>query len=307
MTRIFPYLLYCEASSTGRHIALALAVLGCALPFQETRAQTPAGVAVENTATLAYALAGGSRLANSNPDRLIVAELLDVTLAPSGTLGVVLTNPGNGTEAYDVLSAVTDAAVRRIVIDRNNDGRIDDGDPPLNARTPVLASGGAITLLIEADIAGPAPSITITARAATGSGTPGTNIERGGDNGGDAVVGVTGAAATLTLTPAPLSTPTLTKHQDVRAPDGSGQAIPGAVITYTLEAAFPSGNGEARIDDDVPAGTRFVPGSVKLDGVALTDLEDADPGVATATRITVTLAGLVAGARHIVSFQAIIL
>ena len=110
---------------------------------------------------------------------------------------------------------------------------------------------------------------TIGAQAVTGSGTPGTVFAGAGDGGGDAVVGPTGARAELVV---PVGrrrdAPTLTKTQSVLAPDGSARAVRGAMITYTLVARFPAATGAARIDDPVPAGTTYVPGSLSLDGAA---------------------------------------
>ena len=148
---------------------------------------------------------------------------------------------------------------------------------------PPIAPGRSITVF--AILAGTAEkpaadaTLTVTARALTGSGAPGTAYAGLGDGGGDAVVGPTGAIASVVvpLTSA-IAGPALVKSQSVRATDGSQNAVRDSVITYTLEARFTDAVSGARIADAIPAGTVFVPGSLMLDGAPLSDGADDDAG-----------------------------
>ncbi len=103
------------------------------------------------------------------------------------------------------------------------------------------------------------------------------------------------------------------KSQSVRAADGSQNAVRDAVITYTLEARFSDAVTGARIVDPIPDGTVFVPGSLMLDGAALTDGADGDagrfeaPGTQAGTTqrggIAVALGQVAAASVHTVQFK----
>lgn len=262
--------------------------VACGIVSIPARSETRAGDRVVNTASARYDVAAKQEVVTSNTDIVLVAERLDIALSradmvASSAIPVVLTNRGNGMEAFR-LSAQVDAgtAPHVFAIDTDGDRRYDAARDTLivAATTPPLDPGASLALLLlnDGDATGP---VTVIAQAATGSGTPGMVFTGAGDGGGDAVVGPTGARAELTVpVTAPDAPPTLTKTQSVLAPDGSARAVRGAVISYTLVAHFPTWTTAARIDDPVPAGTRYVPGSLSLDGAA-----QADPGAAGAIAV----------------------
>lgn len=267
-------------SRSAQCVLLCCAFSSVAIPAQ---AETRAGDRVVNTASARYDVAAEQNVATSNTDIVLVAERLDIALSradmvASSAIPVVLTNRGNGMEAFR-LSAQVDAgtAPQAFAIDTDGDGRYDAARDTLivDATTPPLEPGASLALLLLTDAA-PTGPVTVIAQAVTGSGTPGMVFAGAGDGGGDAVVGPTGARAELTV-PVTMqdASPTLTKTQSVLAPDGSARAVRGAVISYTLVARFPTSTVAARIDDPVPAGTSYVPGSLSLDGAA-----QADPGAA---------------------------
>lgn len=289
-------------------IALAASLLMPAPAMGDTRA----GTAIENTAAVRWDAAGASEAGSSNTDRLLVAERLDLTLATAGSPDatgtgaawpVRLTNTGNGEEAFTLMAVAGGTAVR-VAVDADGDGRFDPArDTVLDGQTPTLGPGASLLLLVLAPGADATP--TLEARAVTGSGAPGQVFANAGDGGGDAVVGSTGATARLTLdaTASTLALPLLVKSQTVAAPDGSSRPMSGAVITYTLEARFTGPAAAARIEDAVPAGTRLVPGSLRLDDASLTDAVDGDPGVASGTGVSVSLGDITAPTVRRVSFQ----
>ncbi len=66
----------------------------------------------------------------------------------------------------------------------------------------------------------------------------------------------------------------------VQDPFGGTEPVPGARITYQI-VVNATGTGSAAnsvIDDAIPAFTTFVPGSLRLNAVALSDAADADAG-----------------------------
>lgn len=288
------------------------------LPLQSIDAETKAGQAVDNTASFDYSIAGVAATGRSNQDAITVAERLDVALAridaaaiaagADSMIPLLLTNRGNGSEGFVLAAAGTGATPRTIAIDADGDGRYDPArDQALaDGRTAPLAPGEQLRLVIVVDASPPepAPGVTITARAVTGSGTPGTIFARQGDGGGDAVVGPTGAMAELVV---PLGrgdpAPSLLKAQSVLAPDGSARPVRGAIVTYTLTASFAAAAGAARIDDPLPAGTRYVAGSLSLDSLPLTDADDGDAGRVDATIASVSLGDIAAPATRTIRFK----
>lgn len=296
------------------------------------RAETMAGTPIVNTAGLRYELNGATGSIVSNTVTLIVAERLDVRLVRDGdgvmvvappaaarptVVPLTLTNVDNGHESFALAASLSSTMVtmRALVIDANGDGQYDPATDlaPAGGTTPSLAPGQSIQLLaiVAATDAGAANAmLTVTARSTTGSGPMGSAYASKGDGGGDAVVGPTGAIASVQV---PLTTalagPALFKSQSVLAADGSQNAVRDAVITYTLQARFTDAVAGARIADPIPEGTVFVPGSLSLDGAPLTDGADGDAGSFDAAalqggRIAVSLGQVGAASVHTVQFKA---
>jgi len=281
-------------------------------------AETEAGAPITNTAALRFDVAGQDVAIRSNTVTTLVAERLDIALARRGTdpitaatdaLAILLTNRGNGQEAF-ILAASDGSATppTRFAIDVDGDGRYDPARDQLlsGGRTPPLAPGTQLPLLLLADVAAQFDGVqnTISARAVTGSGGPGTIFAGQGDGGGDAIVGPTGAQAQIVVpTVGNAAQGSLVKTQSVLAPDGSARATSGAVITYTLTASVPAPSRGVRIDDPIPAGTRYVPGSLTLDAATLSDGADTDAGSASADGIAVALGTLTEPAIHTVVFK----
>ncbi|MES3153436.1 hypothetical protein [Sphingomonas faeni] len=304
-------------------VGIAGAVLAVLLP-QPALAQTRAGTPIVNTAGLRYDVDGESRSTASNTVTIIVAERLDVALVRDGRGAIVvtpqptaipftLTNLDNGDEAFALAATLSPGpfVVQALVIDADGDGLYDPAKDlaPVDGRTPSLAPGQSIKLLAIVVASSPGATadavLTLTARSITGSGATGDAYPGLGDGGGDAVVGPTGALASVTV---PLTTalagPALIKSQSVRAADGSQNAVRDAVITYTLEARFTDAVGGARIVDPIPQGTSFVAGSLTLDGAPLTDADDGDAGRFDGAAIAVALGQVAATSIHTVQFKA---
>ena len=292
-----------------------------------------AGSVIVNVADLQMSIDGAPARVDSNVSRQPVAELLDVRLTSAATsvsigsgpvtaVPIALVNQGNGDEAFVLDLSVTGsgAIVEGIALDRDGDGRFDPAIDlliPSGSATPPLAAGTTVQILalLRGDGSASAGSLVLSARAVTGSGVPGTTYAGQGDTGVDAVVGKTTAAARIELpfvsTNVGAIAPDLgvVKSQRVAAPDGSATPIVGAVITYSIAATFGGGGiaPAARLADTVPAGTAYVAGSLRLDGVALTDIADADGGSFDGTAVAVLLGDVPAPATHTVQFEVTIL
>lgn len=314
-------------------------VIGCTLASQTFAgsahaAGVLAGTLIENTATATYTSGASGGTVTSNKVTVKVDELLDVAVATltsapvsAGSAPAVLawsvTNSGNGPEAFNlaadpkVSGNAFDGAITSIVIDSNGNGIYDAGiDQVLGAgaATPSIEPDKAVKVFVivtlpsgAADAA--ASQVRLTASATTGTGTPGTSFAGKGEGGGDAVVGLTTASAnSLASLVASLANVTLTKSASILDQFGTAKSVPGATVTYTL-AAKVTGSGLAEglhVTDAIPAGTTYVPGSLKLDGSVLTDGADADVGSVGTSGIDVALGKVSGGTTRTVNFAVTI-
>jgi uncharacterized repeat protein (TIGR01451 family) len=313
----------------------AAAITGFVFSAPALAGGVTAGTLIENTAVASYDDGAGARTINSNTVTVRVDELLDVTLTsqdpgPINTrpgdavLTFELTNQGNGPEAFTLLAnpAVAgndfDVVVRSIAIDSNGNGVYDAGvDEILTApqTTAILAPDTVLTVFVLVTVPDGASdtqtsSVDLTAEAVTGSGAPGTVFAGAGVDGGDAIVGTTGALATargqLVVGVANVE---LVKSVVLRDPFGGTSAVPGTVATFTILARI-SGSGtinDLLVTDAIPDGTTYVPGTLALDSAALSDAEDGDAGAASdAAGITVNLGDVTADATASVTFDVVI-
>lgn len=314
--------------------ALAAGLILAAAPAEA--GGVTAGTLIQNTANASFEDTGGSsRNITSNTVTVRVDELLDVTLASkdagpisaqpgNAVLTFELTNQGNGPEAFRLTAnpAVAgnefDTTIRNIAVDTNSNGVYDDGVDQIlaaPATTAVLAADARLTIFVLVSVPsnvanGKASTVSLTAEAVTGSGTAGTVFAGKGDGGGDAIVGSTGALADARgrLTSA-VATVALVKSVSLRDPFGGTGAVKGSVATFSIEATV-SGSGEVRnltVTDAIPTGTTYAPGSLKLDGSALSDAADSDAGTGSnAAGINVKLGTAPAGTRRTVTFNVVI-
>jgi uncharacterized repeat protein (TIGR01451 family) len=284
-----------------------------------------AGTDIQNTAEVTYSVGGVSTTATSNTVSVRVAEILDVVVTsqtPSVTVaagdtgrGLVyrITNTGNGPETFRLVTTSViggdefdpTIASPSIYFDTDASGDLSPADTPyvVGSNDPVLAPDGSVTVLVVNDI--PASVVDgnrgfarLTADARTGSGAPGTAFASAGVGGTDAIVGLTGAAASSQAQYLVTSvTVNAVKSQTVVDQFGGSRPLPGARIDYTIVVSA-TGTGSAAtavFTDRIPANTSYVPGSLRLNSTTLTDSTDADAGEYATTpdaRVRVSLGAL---------------
>jgi uncharacterized repeat protein (TIGR01451 family) len=310
-------------------------IAALAVPAPVHAAGTPAGTNINNVATATYEVTPGGpeTKVDSNTVTLKVDELLDVAVvsadpsdvsaspgAANQVLRFTVSNGGNGVESFTLGTVGNgggddfDPAVTSVVIDSNGNNAYDAGVDTVyvaGSNDPELDADQAITVFVLSTIPAGATDtqrgkVELTAAAKTGTGAPGTSFAGLGQGGGDAVVGATGADAAdngwYKVASAAIS---FNKSAKVADAWGGTTQAPGATITYTLTATV-SGTGSlgnVRISDPVPAGTSFAPGSITLDGAALSDADDGDAGRFTGSAIAVGLGTLASGASRTVTFK----
>lgn len=306
-------------------------------------AGTAAGSSITNTATATFTDPDGIPVTvPSNTSSLQVDEILDVTVVSNdagnvaattpdsdAVLSFTVTNVGNGAETFGLFAddAVAgdnfNPANTRIYLDANGNGTLEIGTDTLyvaGVNDPVLAADASQVVFVVSDIpAGLANTnvglVRVRAASSTVLTTPatdpaGTTFAGQGDLGSDAVVGSSLADATAErgFVISQVVT-TFTKTQTVvNDPVYGTNAVPGATITYTLTLVA-TGSGSltgAAITDPVPAGTTYVPGSLTLNSVSLTDVADGDAGSVAAGTVTVNLGTVTAPATNTVTFQVTI-
>lgn len=269
---------------------------------------TLAGTDISNTASVTYDIGGTPVTQASNTVTITVAETLDVVVvlqspqvvvAPGDTdraLVYTVTNTGNGDETFNLVIDNTDATddfdpiagTPAIYFDSDDSGDFSPADVAYVPGTndPLLNPDQTITILVVNDIPaglanGEIGRSALQAEAATGSGAPGTIVAGGGTNGVDAVVGSTGAIASVTgeyiVSDVAVA---FNKSATVSDPNGGTQPVPGATITYQITIEV-SGTGTAtglQFMDPIPANTTYIADSLSLNAVALTDQADGDIG-----------------------------
>jgi uncharacterized repeat protein (TIGR01451 family) len=288
--------------------ALLSSVAVAVLAADAHAAGTAVGTVIENTAIVDFSLDGNPRSLTSNTTTVTVAERIDVVvtlqspqvLVAAGdtnrALLFTVTNTGNGSEAFalalDSNLAGDDfdpvPAATSIYFDSDASGDFNVGDQAYvpGSNEPVLAPDASVNVLLVNDI--PA-SVTdgqrgfgqLTATAVTGADVPGTVFAGAGDGGTDAVIGGTGGeqdqVGEYLVAAVDVS---IVKTQAVSDPFGGAEPVPGATIRYTVTIEVLS-SGTARdsvFADPIPTYTTYVPDSLTLNTVSLSDATDADAG-----------------------------
>lgn len=259
-------------------------------------------------------------------------------------LTFLLTNGGNGSEsfsivrsngplplpagnytpinsiAYDPLNTPTGA----IFLETNNVAGFQPGAdlayvPGVN--DPVIAAGKGLVVYVLSDTSNvPANAqgdvlLTMTSRTAGAAGAAvATRLLGVGDNlgngAGNAIV-VTPraeAAATCSYVATGLGFVMNKSVLSVADPLGGVLLMPGAIMTYQLTVSL-NGVGTATglvVSDPIPANLTYVPGSIAVGGVAMTDAIDADAAQFATNTVSVSLGNVAAPTSVVITFRATI-
>jgi hypothetical protein len=222
----------------------------------------------------------------------------------SAWLGALLTNLGNGSEAFRVVAETRidepagrapgfDPRSPRVYLD-DGSGVCDDGD----VRPEGLVEGGVVTLeagsaalvCVTAGIPDDAEDLaegfvrirSVVARANVDSLPAGSVLEDSGDGGSDALLATAGGTDAVLGAYVASSVAVTLEKSILRVTDGtrsgapggedSGTFVPGAIVTYRLRVAVSGGghSGLLELIDDLPApaadggGVTYVPGSMRV-------------------------------------------
>jgi uncharacterized repeat protein (TIGR01451 family) len=311
--------------STAALTALALAV---GLGANDAHARgVAAGTPINNTATVDYTVGTVTTTVSSNQATVTVAEIIDVDVAvqtptvavtPGATQQVLryrVTNIGNGPETFRLVmnNALTSdqfdpvAASPAIYLDSDASGTFNAGDVPyvVGTNDPALTADGFVTVFVINNIPttvvdGNLGFSNLTADSRTGTGAAGTVFAGQGAGGTDAVIGnslgVDVAQGEYLVEGISV---VANKTQTVVDDFGGANPVPGARINYSIAVnATGSGTATAAVfSDNIPANTTYVPGTLRLNTTALSDLADADAGAFETTpqpRVRVQLGNLTA-------------
>lgn len=292
-----------------RHFIRAIAVcFGAVSAVALAQGNTAAGTSIVNRASVTYQLGSEPQPALSASVAIQVDQIINVSAAwqdssavtaTAGTktpaLTYVLENDSNGPDSFSLSvssqphsSSGFTAAGCGIWFDTNNDGVYSPGDkvytPGVN--DPVLAAGARQRVFVVCTVPASTPDgsesdITLSADSNTVTGPPGTAVNESkapyvvaeaGSSGGQAKAVATYVASGIDFD-IPLS-------QTVTDPDGGNQAVDGSIITYTIKVS-PKGSGNGnnlQVTDPIPTYTTYVPGSLTLNGVSLTDAQSDNDG-----------------------------
>lgn len=294
-------------SAYGRLRVLSAVFAGCFFCGPAFAAGTAVGTVIENTANVSFELAGTPLVAQSNTTVITVAERINVavtlqspqTLVSANDAGrellFTVTNTGNGVESFllsiDSVIPGDDfdpiPAVPAIYFDTDGSGDLNVGDVAYvaGANDPVLNPDESVNVFLVNDIPAAANGeigrSELTATSNTGTGAAGTVFAGQGDGGVDAVIGLSGGSDSATgeylVSDVLIS---VVKTQSVLDPNGGSEPIPGAVLTYTVTVEVVSaGVATASVfNDAIPTFTTYVPSSITLNSVAVSDAIDVDEG-----------------------------
>ena len=291
-----------------RILRLVAAVFLISVSTPAFAAGTPVGTVIDNMAQVNFEIAGTPITQNSNVSSITVQERIDVVVvlqspqvqvATNDTdrdLLFTVTNTGNGSEAFqlainsiiagDDFDPVPSATPIYFDTDASGDFSVGDTAYVVGTNDPVLAADASVDVLILNDIPGfvlngQIGRSELTADSLTGTGAPGDAFLGLGDFGTDAVLGTTGGSGIDTgeyiVGDVQIS---ILKSVSVLNQFGGTEPIPGATLTYTVTVEV-TNTGTATnsvFSDPIPADTTYVPGSITLNTVLLTDIIDLDAG-----------------------------
>jgi len=301
-------------------IAIAAGLAWIMVPEEGRATEGPAATVIESVATATFDIGPVRSFIRSNHAVMRIEAGGEVILIPAVAgpialdaetrpIAFALTNAGNASGMFRVvvLPGARDDGfapmIDGLVADANGNGTYEVGeDRPLDAGglTEVLPAGGNLTVFAlahappEAETDAPGRLLLSATLAKEGSAPS----IAGSRNDLDGLLGRGSEHATAFIA-LRSAMPGVNLEKSGAMADGVDFALPvsGATIDFSITARV-TGSGSIKallVSDEVPGGTAFVPGSLRLDGQALTDAEDEDAGRADGREIHVAIASAAAG------------
>jgi len=259
---------------------------------------TPAGTRIDNWAEVTFEAANGQVFSVlSDTLAIVVGQIAGVDVEPPRSSVVdpgtdvvfphTLTNLGNGPDDFSLAVTSAEGWPVRVHLDADGDGALGGADPLITG--PVaLVMGETADLLAVVTVPGGAQvrGITDTVRVAAASLFDGTATDAVID-----IIEVRTVGIVVNL---------------IKSVDRPSATI-GDILTYTIRYET-SGSGSAtafEIVDVIPAATSYLPGTLRLDGAALTDSAGDDAGSfeLAGNRVVFAIGDLSGGDTGTVSFQ----
>ena len=279
---------------------------------------TGAGAVISNRAEATYTDAEGVGFATVSPTVTVtVSTVAAVTVTPDETESSANVSPGervvrlfrvcntgNTADFYTITSAEVSAPAALVSLhyDSDGSGALSDGDRPVtldSTMSPRLARAQCVGVLAVIDTNGGRVGELLTARIVARSSVTGS-VNAGAQDSGT-IINAYGNGARLTSPADPALPP-------VKLVEGREQVTtsPGQVLSYTISFRN-SGDTPARnvrLQDDLPEGLDYVPGTLRLGARALSDAPDADEGSVAGRRLEIRLAQVAPGEVVEGGFQA---
>jgi uncharacterized repeat protein (TIGR01451 family) len=283
-----------NAVSRMRRSVLALLATVAVIPTAPAAAQTvDAHYSVDNRARVVHSGSDGKPAEGAvavSVARTVGLDLLppsSVAARPGERVAVrhTLTNRGNSTDSVRVSMSIQGAWQTRVLLDVDRDGAPSDGDRAVPS-VVVLAPGASMGILVITEVP--------------------TDAQEG-------------ASILVRLTAHSSIVPTYSKSVDsrvyARTPQGTIQlnksvnltaASSGDTLKYEIrwKGLGPDTTGAVVLTDALPVGTRYLAGSLRLNGRALTDAADGDTGEVAGNLVTVRLGPIAPGAEGMVEIWA---
>ncbi len=275
-------------------IGAVVAMLSTPLPL---RAQTPAGTQITSITVLNFIGSNGLPYQTADTIILTVGQEAGVNLVPQGsvvtdpsttvTFAHTITNVGNGTDGFSLTATSRAGWTTRVYLDADKSGTLTAGDQLIVAAVS-LAMGASASILVQEDV--PAAAVrgstdSIDVRATSNFDPTATDV---------LVDATTIRSAGIRV--------------DLTKTVSQATTTVGDVVTYTIGyTAVGTGSATAvTVSDIVPAGTTYVPGTLRVRGSAVSDANDADAGFFDGANNAVifTLGNVAAGQSGNVTFQA---
>ena len=257
----------------------------------------PAGTVIQNSATLSFSTEEETFSIESNVDKSVVAQLIDVKVSWMDTQAVVVSagerekvltykvvNSGNSRDRFTLLADVLDykssfpLAKYEIYIDTNNNNRFDSSD--VVRKTVYIDADKEKLIFVVSQIdeglsatSGSQAFVNLRAISRTGGSGEKGRIHTGrGVDGVDVVDGFSGGmsgdegAYKLLVANVVISKDVTIDEEEL--------------ITVSLDVSV-VGEGSVKdvnVLDIIPETTKYVSGSLQLDGVKISDQDDSDAG-----------------------------